>query len=90
MTPAATAPATAESAKSRRSLSTPKRVRHPATMTPVKAPTLMKPACPSDSSPDTPTTRFSDTASDTYAQMGTSWPESECEMSPSRRAPSRR
>ena len=58
------------------------RVRQPAATTPVKAPTLMKPAWPSDSSPDTPTTRFSDTASDTYAQMGTSWPDSELEMKP--------
>ena len=48
----------------------------------MKAPTLMKPAWPSDSSPETPTTRLSETASDTYAQMGTSWPESEFEMSP--------
>ena len=33
-----------------------------AATTPVKAPTLMKPAWPSESSPDTPTTRLSEIA----------------------------
>ena len=65
MMPATTAPTTADPAKSKSSDSTPMRAKHPATITPVKAPTLMNPACPSESSPETPTTRLRDTASDT-------------------------
>lgn len=65
MTPAATAPTAAERANSASSDSTPARASMPATTTPVKAPTLMKPAWPSDSSPETPTTRFRDTARQT-------------------------
>ena len=34
------------------------------TRMPVKAPTAMNPACPSESSPEIPTTRLRDTASD--------------------------
>ena len=34
----------------------------PDMMMPENAPTLMKPACPSDSSPEMPTVRFSETA----------------------------
>ena len=49
---------------------------------PENAPTLMKPAWPRLSSPDTPTTRLSETAMTTHTQMGTSWPRSERVMPP--------
>ena len=41
---------------------------------PLNAPTAINPACPSDSSPEIPTTRLSDTASDIYTQIGTNCP----------------
>ena len=49
---------------------------------PLKAPTAMKPACPSESSPDIPTTRFRETASETYTQIGTNWPCRLCPIRP--------
>ena len=53
-----------------------------AVMTPVNAPTLMKLACPNESSPSTPTVRFSETAMTMYAQIGTSWPDMALEILP--------
>ena len=41
---------------------------------PENAPTLIKPAWPSDNSPEMPTVRLSDTAMTMYTQIGTSWP----------------
>ena len=40
------------------------------TQIPVNAPIKAKPACPSDNSPETPTTRLSDTAKTMYTQTG--------------------
>ena len=55
---------------------------HAEAITPLNAPTLIKPAWPRLSSPDTPTTRFSDTAITMYTQIGTSCPLSERLMPP--------
>ena len=46
-------------------------------MAPANAPTDIKPAWPKLSSPEIPTTRFSDTAITMYTQMGTSCPFNE-------------
>ena len=49
---------------------------------PANAPTDIKPAWPSDSSPRMPTVRLSEMAMTTYAQMGTSRPLIWLEMPP--------
>ena len=49
---------------------------------PLNAPTAMNPACPSESSPEIPTTRLRDIASDTYTQIGTNCPCRLCPIRP--------
>ena len=82
-TPAATPPATMAMTRRRASFSTWKPLSsQPETTMPVKAPTLMKPAWPRDSSPEMPMTRFREIAITIHAQMGTSWPLSVRDMEP--------
>ena len=53
---------------------------------PENAPTDIKPAWPSDSSPRIPTVRLSETAITTYAQIGTSRLSSRLETMPNERS----